>query len=65
MGYDKIKKLAKTRDLTVEQLLVSVIEKHGSILKAAQHLDLSPNTLKYHLKKHGLKVITVTKVVKE
>lgn len=65
MGVNRIEGIASAQGLTVEQLLIQVIEKYKSVMKAAQHLDLAPNTLKYNLRKHNLKVITLTKVVKE
>lgn len=65
MGYNKIEALAAERGLSVEQLLTQEIERHKTIMRAAAKLDLSPNTLKYNLKKCNLKVISITKVVKE
>jgi transposase-like protein len=59
-----IESIAKERGETTEQVVTGAIEKHGSILRAAMALEVAPNTLRYWLEKHGLRVEQKTTVVR-
>lgn len=52
----RLEKIAAKRGCTVEQLIPRTIERHGSVLSAAQDLGVAPNTLHNWLKTHNYQV---------
>lgn len=56
MGIGKLTEVARLEGKTVAQVVISAVEKRGSILGAAKELDVSPTTIRYHLERNGLKV---------
>lgn len=63
MPIGKLTELAEKRGKTVQQLVVEAVEKRGSLLGAAKELDVSPNTIRYHLAQAGVK-LTIEHTVK-
>lgn len=41
----------------IDMVKDAIMKSNGSVTKAAMLLGKSPNTLRYHLKKHNLKVV--------
>ncbi len=56
---------AKERNITVIALVQETIEQFNSIQRAAIELKVSPNSLRYHLKKAHLRIERPRIVVKE
>lgn len=54
----KLAEAASVAGVTVEKLVTDAIIKEGSIAKAARTLDVNDNALRYHLRKHGIRVRT-------
>jgi hypothetical protein len=64
---NKLSKIAAERDQPLDKIIPAAIEEHGSIHWAAVSLRVSPNAIKYWLKKNGYSVHQklVTVVTKE
>lgn len=58
---------AKNRNISVIELVTQALEQHNSIQRAAIELKVSPNSIRYQLKKANLRVersrIVITKAV--
>ncbi len=58
---------AKRQNISVIDLVTNALEEHNSIQRAAIELKVSPNSIRYQLKKANLRVersrIVITKVV--
>lgn len=55
-GRGRLDSAATDKGITVIELVKDAIRKGGSIYAAAQALEVTPNTIRYHLTKAGLKV---------
>lgn len=62
---NKLTDIAKERHTTVENLVKNAIEKEGGRGQAALALGVSPAAIDYHLRKHGLQIITWAKVISQ
>lgn len=52
----RIDALAALAGVTVPQFLQSAFEQHGTIYNVAAAVGMSPSTIKYHMRKHGLRL---------
>ena len=56
---------AEKMGITVQELVISVVQRKGSINGAARELGVRPNTIEYHLRKAGLKLTVKTEITLE
>jgi transcriptional regulator with GAF, ATPase, and Fis domain len=61
MVPNKLVDLAKAKNTSIETLVRDAIAKGGSQAGAATLLGVSPNAVKYHVRRLGLKVKTTVK----
>ncbi len=63
ISIGKLTEVAKSQGVSVQDLILAAVEKRGSLLGAAKELDVSPNTIRYHLHQAGMK-LTIEHTVK-
>lgn len=47
---------AQQRNITVAELVIEALERHNSIQRAAIELKVSPNSIRYQLRKANLRI---------
>lgn len=64
MTRKSLKQMADEKGMTVEQLVVSTLETHGSVRSAAFALGISPSSIHWWLAYNGYRLIPSARVVK-
>lgn len=51
----KVAVLAAAKKQSIPDFIMALVAQHGTVVKAAVAIDLSPSTLRHHMRLHGLK----------